>query len=76
MVKHMEKNTVRKNKKMTYEEFLEFSENSENRYEFIDGEIYLLASPSYAHQSAVGGIFCLHVPVVQREKMQADGGAF
>lgn len=41
------------NPKMTYEEFLQFSEGSENRYEFIGGEVYLMASPSYAHQSAI-----------------------
>ncbi len=39
--------------KISYEEFLELSENSDSRYEFIDGEVYLLASPSYIHQCAV-----------------------
>ena len=39
--------------KVTYEEFLKITEESENRYEYIDGEIYLLASPFYAHQKAV-----------------------
>jgi Uma2 family endonuclease len=39
--------------KVSYEEFLKISEESENRYEYIDGEIYLLASPFYAHQKAV-----------------------
>lgn len=42
--------------KVSYEEFLEISEKSENRYEYIDGEIYLLASPLYDHQKAVMGI--------------------
>lgn len=36
--------------KASYEEFLELSENSEERYEYIDGEIYLLASPKTFHQ--------------------------
>lgn len=40
-------------RKVSYQEFLEISENSEYRYEYIDGEIYLLASPSYSHQKAV-----------------------
>lgn len=44
--------------KATYEEFLRISEESENRYEYIDGEIYLLASPFYAHQKAVREILC------------------
>jgi prevent-host-death family protein len=41
------------NEKMSYEDFLKLSEESENRYEFIDGEVYLLASPSFNHQNIV-----------------------
>lgn len=37
--------------KMTYEEFLEFNKDAEERYEYIDGEIYLLSSPKTIHQS-------------------------
>lgn len=37
-------------RKATYEEFLEIAANSEERYEYIDGEIYLLASPKTIHQ--------------------------
>jgi len=37
-------------KKVTYEEFLQISEGSEERYEYIDGEVYLLASPGMTHQ--------------------------
>lgn len=40
-------------RKVSYEEFLEISENSDYRYEYIDGEIYMLASPLYPHQKAV-----------------------
>jgi len=39
--------------KISFEDFLKLSEESENRYEYIDGEVYLLASPSYDHQSIV-----------------------
>jgi len=38
---------------VTYEEFLELTENSEQRYELIDGVIYNLESPGYRHQHAV-----------------------
>jgi prevent-host-death family protein len=38
---------------VTYEEFLDLVEHSEQRYELIDGVIYNLASPSYKHQIAV-----------------------
>jgi Uma2 family endonuclease len=40
-------------RKASYEEFLELNQNSEERYEYIDGEIYLLASPKTAHQRAL-----------------------
>ncbi|QQK77284.1 type II toxin-antitoxin system prevent-host-death family antitoxin [Salicibibacter cibarius] len=38
---------------VTYDEFLELTEGSEQRFELIDGIIYNLASPSYKHQHAV-----------------------
>ena len=41
------------NEKLSYEDFLKLAEESENRYEYIDGEVYLLASPSFEHQSIV-----------------------
>lgn len=39
--------------KVSYEEFLKLTEDGENRYEYIDGELILLASPLYPHQKAV-----------------------
>lgn len=39
--------------KISYEDFLKLTEVSENRYEYIDGEVYLLSSPSYDHQSII-----------------------
>lgn len=41
-------------RKVSYEEFLEISEESEQRLEYIDGEIYLLASPKIDHQMILG----------------------
>ncbi|KFN08280.1 type II toxin-antitoxin system prevent-host-death family antitoxin [Paenibacillus macerans] len=38
---------------VTYEEFLELTETSEQLFELIDGAVYNLASPSYKHQHAV-----------------------
>ncbi len=43
--------------RVTYEEFLELVEASEQRFELIDGVIYNLASPSYEHQYAVHELF-------------------
>src|SRR5699024_4896057 len=42
---------------VTYEDFLELTEKSEQRFELIDGVIYNLASPSYKHQHVVGELF-------------------
>ncbi len=36
--------------KISYEDFLKLSDESENRYEYINREVYLIASPSYDHQ--------------------------
>lgn len=41
-------------KKVSYEEFMEIYEKSTLRMEFINGEIYLLASPSIVHQEILG----------------------
>lgn len=42
---------------VSYEQFLEMTRNSEDRYELIDGEMYLLASPKIAHQYSLTEIF-------------------
>lgn len=44
-------------KRVTYEEFIEISQNSDGRYELINGEIYLLESPKHKHQVAIREIF-------------------
>ena len=41
---------------VTYQQFMEMTENSENRYELIDGEVFLLASPSFTHQRVLSNI--------------------
>lgn len=46
-------------KKMSYEEFIEMTEKSDQRYELIDGEVYLLASPSYKHQVVISEIYVI-----------------
>jgi prevent-host-death family protein len=46
-------------RKASYEEFVELTKNTEDRYEYIDGEIYLLASPRTAHQIALAELFVL-----------------
>jgi Uma2 family endonuclease len=46
-------------KKMSYEEFTELYENTDERYEYIDGEAYLLGSPKITHQSVLGNIYTI-----------------
>lgn len=41
-------------RKATFEEFFQLSENSEERFEYIDGEIFMMASPVAAHQQILG----------------------
>lgn len=43
----------------TYKEFLALTHDSEERYEYIDGEIFMQASPKTAHQVALTELFGL-----------------
>ena len=45
--------------KASYEEFLQLTEDSDQRYEYIDGEIYLLASPRAFHQKILGELYVI-----------------
>lgn len=44
-------------RKVSYEEFLKLTATSDQRYELIDGQVYLLASPRITHQTIVGRIY-------------------
>lgn len=44
-------------RRISYEEYTSMVENSDQRYELIRGEVYLLASPSFRHQVIVGEIY-------------------
>lgn len=46
-------------KKVSYEEFMQIYEKSELRMEFIDGEIYVLGSPSITHQEILGKLYII-----------------
>lgn len=43
--------------RMSYEEFMEMYENTDERYEYIDGEAYLLASSKVTHQRIIGDLY-------------------
>lgn len=38
---------------MSYEAFMKMNENAESRFEYIDGQVYMLAAPSVIHQRFV-----------------------
>jgi prevent-host-death family protein len=53
---HEESLKYKSTKRISYEEYLTLVNSSDQRYELIDGEIYLLASPTYNHQVVVNEI--------------------
>ncbi|MFZ7103390.1 MAG: Uma2 family endonuclease [Peptococcaceae bacterium] len=53
---HEESLKYKATRKISYEEYLTLINSSEQRYELIDGEIYLLASPGFNHQVIVNEI--------------------
>lgn len=55
-------------KKVSYEEFLKLTEGSEERYEYIDGEVYLLTSPKTVHQKVLGELYILFYNWFKSEK--------
>lgn len=55
-------------RKASYEEFLKLTEGTEDRYEYIDGEIYYLASPKTAHQVALTELLVLFYNFFQGSK--------
>ncbi|MDD2619774.1 MAG: type II toxin-antitoxin system prevent-host-death family antitoxin [Syntrophomonadaceae bacterium] len=50
---HEEAKGYKTTKKISYEEYMALVDSSDQRYELIDGEIYLLASPSFRHQIVI-----------------------
>lgn len=53
---HEEAKNYRSTRKISYEEYMDLVNSSDQRYELIDGEIYLLASPTFKHQVIVNEI--------------------
>ena len=58
-VKENARDYVYGGKKVSYEEFMQINENSTERMEFINGEIYLLASPTSFHQDILAYLHIL-----------------
>lgn len=59
---HEEAGEYKAHRKVGYDEYMALVDSSDQRFELIGGEVYLLASPSFKHQIVVGeiaGIFHL-----------------
>ena len=54
--------------RLTVRDYLSIPEDDENRYELIDGELYMAPAPSWRHQDTVGNIY-----VALREFVHTDG---
>ncbi len=54
---------------LTVQDYLGIPEEDENRYELIDGELILLYSHSWVHQSVLGNLMSLLHKSVRAEKM-------
>lgn len=59
-----------KDRKITYEEFLKLAATSEERYEYIDGQVYLLASPRVTHQMITGNLYAQLFVLLKGKKCQ------
>ena len=55
-------------KKVSYEEFMEIYEKSTLRMEYINGEIYLLSSPSIGHQEILGRLYLIFTDYFKGKK--------
>ncbi len=53
---HEETLKYKSTRRISYEEYMALVDSSDQRYELIDGEIYLLASPRFDHQVVVNEI--------------------
>lgn len=53
---HEELKSYSSYRKVSYEEYMALVESSDQRYELINGEVYLLASPGFTHQVVVNEI--------------------
>jgi len=53
---HEEAREYKSHRRVSYDEYMALVKVSDQRYELIDGEVYLLASPSFKHQVAVNEI--------------------
>jgi len=63
-------------KRVTYEEFLRITEDNEERYEYVDGEVYLLTSPGVKHQVILTNMMEVLLPWFKGKKCKVFAAPF
>ncbi|HHV97292.1 MAG TPA: type II toxin-antitoxin system Phd/YefM family antitoxin [Clostridiaceae bacterium] len=63
-------------RKVSYEEFMEIYENSNARMEYINGEIFLLSSPSVFHQAVLGDLYTIFKEYFKKGKCRVFTAPF
>ena len=54
--------------RLTVRDYLDIPEEDENRYELIDGELYIAPAPSWEHQESIGNLYS-----ILRDFVRANG---
>jgi len=55
-------------KKLTYEDYLLLPDDDGQRYEIIDGELFVNPAPSRKHQYVIGNLHLIFAPYVRRHR--------
>ena len=63
-------------RKVSYEEFMEIYENSNAWMDYINGEIFLLSSPSVFHQAVLGDLYTIFKEYFKKGKCRVFTAPF
>jgi Uma2 family endonuclease len=63
-------------KRVTYEEFRKITDNNEDRYEYIDGQVYLMTSQGFTHQLILANINAILIDWLKGKKCRVFSAPF